>query len=690
MEPEAFLNSLTPVYEFIYNNEVEVEPLQYPLAFSRYKLPKFANNLYTDNQETYFTYSGLDNSLIVTREKEGRYKNITLKAYSGDSFKFYLQTGSGIADPDMYFSGPLTTSGVYSTLTRYYTQSGAAENAITFIAPEDNTTIYTLPNILATNWMRLYHQSTDGSSPYRIYQFLPRTFIQVDDLDADVIDVVSLRVSGSIVVTADNLAPGSITGEKIMAGTVSGVLITPGTITANEIAAGTITANKLNVDKLSAITSNMGTLNVTESITVTSGYLQAGITKLDNTGIAVGSLTTALAAPDAIRIFGSGAVGNIVGMAFYNGSYSAINPQATIQVDATNALEIENNATNGLTNFNFPQTGLDNSAAVNIYNGNLFLRKSPNPPANEVPGTIYGTDSDDTVRYKLGPDQLVLNNNTSNTFVVDTSSGNVATLGTISAIGSVTTSGTLTAQGGLISNNDVSITGALGVTGLITAGDNLDLGGSLTATYQVRANTELFSGYNSGTGLYRFNADSSGNINTVGGIFAGTSNNKFTVAASTGNTAIAGTLGVTGKLTSSYMGYLTLRRNTTQSITTAGTTIVWNTEVRANNITWSSDTITVTNAGYYLISATFATVDNLTSLRMTLVRGTVNYVSTLHGAGLSTGGGYIFNMSIGFWATANSTYKINLVPSANTTLNANNEGFAGPSPIINIIQAIGV
>ena len=140
------------------------------------------------------------------------------------------------------------------------------------------------------------------------------------------------------------------------------------------------------------------------------------------------------------------------------------------------------------------------------------------------------------------------------------------------------------------------------------------------------------------------------------------------------------------------MGYITARRTADVAITTAGTTIVWNNALRSNKITvpTNSSTITITNAGYYMFSDTFATLANLTSLRMTLQRGGVNYVSTLHGAGLSTGGGYLFNFNIGFWASAGSTYTVILTPSANTTLNANGEGFAGPSPLMNIFQAIGV
>jgi hypothetical protein len=573
-------------------------------------------------------------------------------------------------------------------MTLYATQSGALANAMTFSAPTNNSSVYTLPNIQNLNWVRLYHNSVDGTTPYRIYQFMPRTLIQVDDLEADVIDAVTLRVSGSIVVSADDLAPGSITGDKIMAGTVSGVLITPGTITANQIAVSGITANRLNVTQLDAVAANMGTLVVNSGISIgangtiwagtgtvdlpqtglkiyttsgvsrlttynsstpqidigSDGKLKAGMGNvvLDSTGISIGTIDTPQTLSEALRIYGSGGDGNIVGMAFYNGSYSAVNPQITIQADSTNALEIENNAVNGITNFNFPASGLNNSAAVNIYNANLELKRTPIPfEDNITPGALIGYDSDGTMRYKLGHDQLVLNNNTNNTFVVNASNGSVTSSSSINA-NSVQTVGNLTAGTGALK---CEIDGA---TGNVTSDGNIFALNTITA----------FAGFNSSYlgSDYAFKVDTG------------------------------------GKLTTQAMGYLTVRRTGTLAITTAGTTIVWQSVTRSRNITvpTPTDTITIDNAGYYMFSATFATVANLTSLRMTLQRGTITYVSTLHDAGLNTGGGYIFNFNVGFWSSAGATYKVILTPSANTTLNANNEGFAGPSPIMNIFQAIGV
>jgi hypothetical protein len=469
----------------------------------------------------------------------------------------------------------------------------------------------------------LFHQSTDGTTPYRIYQFLPRTLIQVDDLEADVIDAVTIRVSGSIVVSADDLAPGSITGDKIMAGTVSGVLITPGGITATQIAAGTITANqiavsgitanRLNVSQLDAVAANMGTLVVNSGITVgTDGYIwtgtgsaatpttglkiytTSGVSRLttyaggqaqvdigsdgkltagegnvvlDSTGISIGTIDSANPASEALRILGSGGGGNIVGMAFYNGSFSPTNPQITIQADSTNALEIENNAVNGITNFNFPASGIDNGAAVNIYNGNLFLKRTPIPFVDNItPGALIGYDSDDTIRYKLSHEGLVLNNNDNDTVIANGSTGDIQIVG------------------GLYSN-------------------------TVTTEYGARVKEELDVAVDASGLIYKFNVNTNGDINTTGGIFAGTSNNKFTVQSATGSTAIAGTLGVTGAVTLSnnflQFNYGGLFKNVAQNIAAgADARITFQvTYVNGTLDVLASNRITTTHAGMYIITA---------------------------------------------------------------------------------------
>ena len=180
-----------------------------------------------------------------------------------------------------------------------------------------------------------------------------------------------------------------------------------------------------------------------------------------------------------------------------------------------------------------------------------------------------------------------------------------------------------------------------------------------------------------------------GDLNASGAIGFGTSNNKLTVAAATGNTAIAGTLGVTGKITASDLAYITVTRTATLAITTAGTTITWQSNTRSLNASFSTTTVTVNKAGYYLVSGTFATLGNV-SLTITLRYGSINYTSNVQGTPLSTGGGYIFNFTQGLRLAASADLQVVLTPSVNTTLNQNSEAFAGASPILNIIQLAGI
>ena len=437
-------------------------------------------------------------------------------------------------------------------------------------------------------------------------------------------------------ITGYHVAANTITGDKIQANTISGALMTAGTITANEIAVGSISADRLNVTQLDAVAANMGTVTINSGIsvgtdgyiTVPSGYIEAGKARLDSTGLQIGNVASSNlpSITDTLRIAGSGIGGNIVGMALYNGAFSATVPQALMQLDGTNALEIENNAPeSALINLNFPANGLSQGATVNVYNGSLHLKNTSIAPADIKPGVMLGWDRNNQVRYELGPDQLRLNNGSSNTFVVNSSNGSITT------------------------------SGGLYVGGITTADNSIDVNGSVVTEFAVKAKSELNVGFDGS--VYAFN------VNTAGQIAS--------------------------KVMSTEMGYLTARRTATLAITTAGTTITWQAYPRYNNISVAGSEITIDNAGYYVFSATFATVANLATLRMTLQRTTISYVSTLHGAGLATGGGYIFNFTIGFWSPANTDYRVVLTPSANTTLNANNEGFAAPSPILNIFQAIG-
>jgi hypothetical protein len=437
MEPDALAPSLSYT-EFVYNNESEVAPLYWPLSISQMITKRNAYELYTDNPDQYITYSGSWQSLLVAREKEGRYRSFTLRAYSGDSFKFYISTPSGVSG-SRYYAGPLTSSGVYNTLQEYASENDARTNSITFTAPSSNSYVYSLPQVLPIDWVRLHHQSVVSGESYRLYQFLPRTLIQVDDLEADVIDAVTIRVSDSIVIGPDMIGDKTLLGRKIVDGTVSGILMTDGTITGSKIVAntisgvlitgGTITADKLSVANLEAVNTNTGNLTVNATLTVTSGQILAGSatvpTIINNNGVSIGSINHGLPTANALRILGSGSASNVTGIAFYNGQYNALNPLFKINIDGTNAMEFEMNQTQGgLVNFNFPTNSA--SSALQIFNGDLELRRASGSTNTSAP-TIFGRNSSDATRYEINSNQILANLGSASvpgfSFLTDTNTG---------------------------------------------------------------------------------------------------------------------------------------------------------------------------------------------------------------------------------------------------------------------------
>ena len=427
-----------------------------------------------------------------------------------------------------------------------------------------------------------------------------------------VLSGITAELLGAEAVTAAALASGAVISGKIAADSIYASNIVGGQITAYHVAANTITGDKLNVNQLDAVAANMGTLIVNSGITVgtdgyitvPSGYIEAGKARLDSTGIHIGDVASSNlpSITDTLRIAGSGGSGNIVGMALYNGAFHATTPQAVLQLDATTALDIENNALNGITNFNFPASGVENSAAVNIYNANLQLRRTPNPPEpNITPGALIGYDSDDTLRYYLGWDELKLNNNTANTFKVNTYNGDIVTLGGLDAQGTISTIGPVYAEGNI-------------------ATDSLLYAAKTGANYQFEVNGDgdinTKGGIFAGTSNNKFtvaaatgNTAIAGTLNAAGAIGFGTSNNKVTIAAATGNTAIAGTLGVTGAVTMNanvlQYNYGGIYKNTAQTINAgADARITFQVSYTNGDLDdLANHRLLITHAGFYVISA---------------------------------------------------------------------------------------
>lgn len=192
--------------------------------------------------------------------------------------------------------------------------------------------------------------------------------------------------------------------------------------------------------------------------------------------------------------------------------------------------------------------------------------------------TLSGSDT-------AGQEYLTLNNATGVTkFQVDTASGNTTIAGTLSVTGTsshtgnATFGGTVTVTGATTVNNTLSLTttnstSTITVTDTGTSGANIKLAGNgvTTPSKSIRAYNGNFEIINDGYSAAIFRVADNGNTSVLGTLavtgattLSSTANvvgdfsvntNKFTVAASSGNTAVAGTFSVTG--TSSHTGNAT-------------------------------------------------------------------------------------------------------------------------------------
>ncbi len=130
---------------------------------------------------------------------------------------------------------------------------------------------------------------------------------------------------------------------------------------------------------------------------------------------------------------------------------------------------------------------------------------------------------------------------------------------------------------------------------------------------------------------------------------------------------------------------VTLTRSTTLAITTAGTTITWQTEVRNQGFTWSGTTITIPTAGYYAVQLALGTTGSQSMAFTRIVNGV-----TIGGfVGLFSATNYFSGQATAYYATGDAL-QIRLVPGANTTVTQVAEFAATESPILHIVQLSGV
>jgi hypothetical protein len=131
---------------------------------------------------------------------------------------------------------------------------------------------------------------------------------------------------------------------------------------------------------------------------------------------------------------------------------------------------------------------------------------------------------------------------------------------------------------------------------------------------------------------------------------------------------------------------LTLTRTAVQAITTAGTTIVWQSEIRGYQITWSGSDITIPADGWYLVSLSLQTSANLNDLLVTIG---VNGGNTVQLSSIGDVDRNRIGISNTRYYNEGDTLRIALTPSANVNVLAQAEGGTGESPILNIVQLSG-
>ncbi len=130
---------------------------------------------------------------------------------------------------------------------------------------------------------------------------------------------------------------------------------------------------------------------------------------------------------------------------------------------------------------------------------------------------------------------------------------------------------------------------------------------------------------------------------------------------------------------------LTLTRSATLAITTAGTVITWQTEVRNAGFTWSGTDITMPTAGFYAMQVSYATTGSVTmSTQITVNSTRLGYIGFQQVAT-----NYFQSTYLRYFATGD-VIQISAFPSANTTISVNAENVINASPFISITQLTGV
>lgn len=131
---------------------------------------------------------------------------------------------------------------------------------------------------------------------------------------------------------------------------------------------------------------------------------------------------------------------------------------------------------------------------------------------------------------------------------------------------------------------------------------------------------------------------------------------------------------------------LTLTRTSTLAITTASTTITWQSELRDYQFEWSGTSVTIPADGWYIFSLNIQTSAVLNDCLLRIVQAGNNSV---HVSMIGDVDRTAFTGTAVVYCTAGQVIAFNLTPSANVNVNVVAEGSPQQSPILHIVQLSG-
>lgn len=129
---------------------------------------------------------------------------------------------------------------------------------------------------------------------------------------------------------------------------------------------------------------------------------------------------------------------------------------------------------------------------------------------------------------------------------------------------------------------------------------------------------------------------------------------------------------------------LTLTRSGTLAITTAGTTITWQTETRGYAISWAGTDVTIPSSGYYQVTMVYSsTIAHTVQARL--------FVNTVNVAFMASMGQSSVRQAVTItrYFTTGDLVAINLLPNVNTTISVAAENTTSESPFLHVVQLTG-